>query len=118
MVKFSDKEVVLDESFLIADNEEVQIDKTVDGVPLRIRIRFVENDQTHRNAVEWSFEPDNTIRFTFYGWIVSVGTATGPATHIGTLNNKPLGFAAYQTKIGILNFGHIFLLLGGAYAAQ
>ena len=111
------RELLLRESFLIKDNEEVEIKTEFGGQPLKLTIRFVKSGSPVQTKprIDWDTSTPGTIKFTATDWGNPVGTAVSEPIRLGEIGGKLFGFQLVQWRIGITNRVDFFLFVGGEY---
>jgi hypothetical protein len=110
MVKVSGKEQIYSASFLVLDDQDVELDIAVPTAPLRLTIRFTAGPPNTAATGRWEVVGGVT-RFTFSGWNTPLTTALAPE-RFGESNGRALYFQVAQRKVGKdLNEVHWWVLL-------
>jgi len=114
-LKLDEKEIVLNESFIVPDGSCVTFDVAVEGNDaIKMKLSFKPEGASPR--VDWQLEADNRLHITFQGWVSSLGTSLKKPARVGqTINGSAIGFMAYHHRIGDTNRVDFHVLLGGNY---
>jgi hypothetical protein len=110
-----DKEVVMNESFIARDNEEIIFKKNISGTDFNIVLIFRPMQENETQSVTWTFV-DQITRITCIGWNNTLGSVTKEPILMGKIKTIPLGFSISQSHVAGINAGNFILLLGGVYA--
>lgn len=116
MIKVGNKELCFSKTFLVRDNEEIDVEITIDEWLLKITIIMLEG--AHGNAsLNWHAVSDNHARIEFKGWTNPLGTGTQEPIQLGTTDTtkRAVYFSALNVKVGGINRFDFHILLGGAH---
>jgi hypothetical protein len=116
LIKIGNKELSFSETFIIRDNEEINIDAVVDNWPLKITIILLA-DSHGNTSLSWQAVSDNHARIEFKGWANPSGVSTQEPLQLGTTDTskRAVYFSALNIRVGSTNRFDFQLLLGGAH---
>src|SRR5438067_1496136 len=92
----SGKEVILNTSFIVLDNEEIKLESAVipgspaSVLPFIILIKFLPGDETANSAtLNWETNKErNELKLNFIGWKNTLGTSLTVPQKIGQIGGK------------------------------
>lgn len=82
MTTVGDFSVFYSGSFIVREGADLYFEKIVEGVRVKIRARFVE-DETKKGNLEWKSQADGSVLFTFYSWDNSLPTGIASPVSFG-----------------------------------
>jgi hypothetical protein len=102
------KQQIYHASFLIGDEELVDIEVPVGDQKVKFSIQFVPGPMDEREA-EWRKDGD-VLRVVFRGWRAALGMATNTFIKFGDVDGRKLYFQMVQSLIGTnLNNAQFFV---------
>ena len=115
MVRIGDKEVVLQHTVLVLDEQPVTFEIPVRDSTLKLRLVCVQPGPGETQAANWK-TIDGVLEIVLRGWNNPLGTALSPPERIGDLKGEPIWFQVATYRIAMLNVVHFLVLLGGTNA--
>lgn len=116
MIKIGNKELSFSETFLVRDNEEIDIEIDVDEWLLKITIIML-GDAHGNPTLNWHAVSDNHARIEFKGWTNPLGTGTQEPVQLGTTDTtkRAVYFSAFNFRAGGMNRFDFQILLGDTH---
>lgn len=114
MIKVDGKELILSESFMVRNGQDVDISVPVQGSTFTLKLKFRDGQKGADPTANWEGHPGGTT-LTFAGWDHPIGSCMSTPQKIGDFAGSPIGFQIATRDIEGSKIVHFFVYLGGTY---